>query len=59
MRFLRYVGSGFTTFGELLLTLREQKRWWLIPLVVVLSFFGVLLLLGQATPLGPFIYSLF
>jgi hypothetical protein len=34
-------------------------RWWLFPMIVVLLLFGMLLLLASATPLGPFIYTLF
>jgi len=55
----RQIRSGLGTFGELLGFLKNNKRWWLIPFVVVLGLFGLLIILGQATPLGPFIYSLF
>ena len=59
MRWFRKFGEGLTTFVELLGVLRGQNRWWVIPLVVVLLAFGVLLILAQATPLGPLIYTLF
>jgi hypothetical protein len=59
MRVFRLVRWGASTFGELIVVLRHQKRWWLVPLVVILLLFGILFLLGQATPLGPWIYSLF
>ena len=36
----------------------HNKKWWLIPIVVVLLGLGLLLLLG-GTPLAPFIYTLF
>ena len=40
--------------------LRERKKWWLAPLIVMLLVLGVLIILGQsAGPLAPFIYSLF
>jgi uncharacterized protein involved in exopolysaccharide biosynthesis len=38
--------------------LRQNKKWWLTPIVVVLLLVGVLLVLS-ATPLGPFLYPLF
>ena len=44
---------------ELFLYLWKNKLWWLIPLVVVLLIATMLLFLGQATPIGPFIYTLF
>jgi hypothetical protein len=59
MSALRQIRAGLGTFGELLTFFKENKRWWLIPFVVVLGVFGLLLILGQATPLGPFVYSLF
>ena len=45
--------------GELLAFLWQRKLWWLIPLVVVILLAGVLLVFGQATGVGPFIYTLF
>jgi hypothetical protein len=49
----------FRTIGELFQMFSRAGRWWLLPMVVVLMVFGLLLLLASATPLGPFIYSLF
>jgi hypothetical protein len=38
--------------------LRENKKWWLIPIIVVGVVFGLLLVLGS-TGAAPFIYTLF
>jgi hypothetical protein len=38
--------------------LHENKKWWLLPILIVLFLFG-LLLVATATPLAPFIYTLF
>jgi drug/metabolite transporter superfamily protein YnfA len=38
--------------------LRNSKKWWLLPIVVVLMLFGVLVLLS-GTAAAPFIYTLF
>jgi hypothetical protein len=38
--------------------LKENKKWWLIPILVVLLLFGLLILLS-GTSLAPFIYTLF
>ena len=43
---------------EFLLFLKENKKFWLIPLLAVLFLLGVLVLLG-GTAAAPFIYSLF
>jgi len=38
--------------------LRQNKKWWLLPIVVVLLVFGVLVFLS-GTAAAPFIYTLF
>ena len=43
---------------EFLLFLRENKKWWMIPILIVLSFVGLLVALG-GTGAAPFIYTLF
>ena len=49
--------------GELLVELwafmKERKKFWLLPIVVVLLLFGSLLVLTQGTVVAPFIYTLF
>lgn len=39
--------------------LREQKKWWILPLAGALLLFGVLIVLAQGSALAPFIYALF
>jgi hypothetical protein len=46
-------------FKEFLLFLREEKKWWLVPFVVILLLLGVLLAFAPTSPLAPFIYSFF
>ena len=38
--------------------LRQNKRYWLLPIVIVLLLLGVIIILG-ATSAAPFIYTLF
>ncbi len=38
--------------------LKENKRWWLIPIIITLALLGFMLFLGGG-PLAPFIYTLF
>ncbi len=59
MRALRSFFYKFTVVGELMTFLWKRKLWWLMPMVVVLLFFGMLIVFGQATGMGPFIYTLF
>jgi len=37
----------------------HNKRWWLIPIVLVLLLIGVLILLSGSSAIAPFIYPLF
>jgi hypothetical protein len=45
--------------GELWAFLRERKKWWLGPIILVLVLFGGLLVLAQGSAVAPFIYTLF
>lgn len=45
--------------GEFLEFLRQEKKYWLAPIVVVLVLFGILLVFAQSSAMAPFIYSLF
>jgi drug/metabolite transporter superfamily protein YnfA len=38
--------------------LKENKKWWLLPIIVVFLIFGLLILLSS-TGVAPFIYTLF
>jgi hypothetical protein len=39
--------------------LRERKKLWLLPILLVLVLFGALTMLTQGSALAPFIYTLF
>ena len=39
--------------------LKERKKFWLLPVIVVLLLFGVLIVLTSGSAIAPFIYSLF
>ncbi|MBZ0306200.1 MAG: DUF5989 family protein [Anaerolineae bacterium] len=45
--------------GELLVFLWRAKMWWLIPMVVALLLFTILIVVANAGPAGPMIYTLF
>ncbi len=51
--------SKFGILGELVVFLCRRKRWWLIPIIVVLVLFGILLIVAGVFNITPFIYSLF
>jgi hypothetical protein len=39
--------------------MRERKKFWLAPIVIVLLLLGALIVLGQGSAVAPFIYTLF
>ena len=39
--------------------LRERKKYWLFPIIIVLTLFGVLIVLSQGSAVAPFIYTIF
>ena len=45
--------------GELWAFLRARKKWWLLPIIVVMFLVGKLLIFDQGSALAPFIYSIF
>ncbi len=54
----RKAWAGLTTAGELLVYMVRRRQVALLPLVVVLLLFAGLLILAQASVVGPFIYTL-
>jgi hypothetical protein len=44
---------------ELWLYMKVRKRYWLVPLILVLLCFGLLLFVTQTSVVAPFIYTLF
>ena len=39
--------------------LKIRKKYWLIPIIIVLALFGALIVLSQGTAVAPFIYTIF
>ena len=39
--------------------LRTRKKYWLLPILIIMLLFGVLLVLAQSSAVAPFIYTLF
>jgi len=44
---------------EFLAFLKNRKKYWLIPIFVVLLIFGALIILSQGSAVAPFIYTIF
>lgn len=39
--------------------MRERKKFWLLPLILVMTLLGGLIFLAQGSAVAPFIYTLF
>lgn len=45
--------------GEFWAYLKVRKKWWLLPIIVVMLMVGSLIVFAQGSALAPFIYTLF
>jgi len=45
--------------SELWRFMRVRKKFWLLPIFVVLGLFGAIVVLTQGSAVAPFIYTLF
>ena len=45
--------------AELWAFMRERKKYWMIPILVMMVIFGGLVVLVQGTAVAPFIYTIF
>ncbi|MBN1406075.1 MAG: hypothetical protein JW946_06110 [Candidatus Omnitrophica bacterium] len=39
--------------------LKVRKRWWLLPIIIILVLLGVLIIFTESSAVAPFIYTLF
>ncbi len=39
--------------------LSVRKRWWLLPIVLMTLFVGILIVFGHSSAVSPFVYALF
>lgn len=39
--------------------IKERKKFWLIPIILVLVLLGVIIVLGGSSAIAPFVYTLF
>ena len=39
--------------------MKQRRKWWLLPIIVVMVAMGALLVFAQGSALAPFIYTIF
>lgn len=44
---------------ELLAFMQERRKFWLVPLIILLGFFALFIVLTSGSVVAPFIYTLF
>ena len=44
---------------ELITFLSRRKKFWLLPIVIIMIIFGGILILAEGSVVAPFIYTLF
>jgi hypothetical protein len=49
-------GRVLKEFSQFLL---QEKKYWLVPIVIVFVLFGLLIVFSQSSAVAPFIYTLF
>ncbi|MBS3083552.1 hypothetical protein J4423_02000 [Candidatus Pacearchaeota archaeon] len=52
------MSNNKSLLGETWDFLKVRKKWWLLPIVILLVIIGALIILGQSSVLSPFIYAL-
>ncbi len=45
--------------GELLGFFAANKRWWMLPMIIVILLTGIFIILAQTSAIAPLIYTLF
>lgn len=48
-----------TFLAELWAFMKHRKKYWLVPVIVMMAIFGGLVVLSQGSAVAPFIYTLF
>ena len=46
-------------FADLWDFMRERKKFWLAPIIIVMMLLGALIVFAQGSSLAPFIYTIF
>lgn len=49
----------FAIVRELFEFLAQTRKWWLMPIVLVLILVAALILIAESSAVGPFVYTLF
>ncbi|MFQ6063719.1 MAG: DUF5989 family protein [Methanosarcinales archaeon] len=51
--------SKLKAIAEIWAFMRVRKKFWLLPILILLLIFSALIVFAESSPLAPFIYALF
>ena len=51
--------ARFGILKELWDFMKTRKRWWLLPIIIMLVLLGLLIIFTEGSALAPFVYTLF
>ena len=56
---INIIGKNKGLLGEIWDFLKIRKKWWLLPIIIMILLVSVFIIFGANSALSPFIYSLF
>ena len=56
---INMIGKNKGLLGEIWDFLKIRKKWWLLPIIIMILLVSVFIIFGANSALSPFIYSLF
>jgi Family of unknown function (DUF5989) len=59
MSFFRTATRRVGIAGELVSFFASHKRWWMLPVILIVLLTATLIILAQSSAIAPFIYTLF
>ncbi len=48
-----------STILEFIRFISKRKKYWMLPIIIILIIFGGLIILSQGSAVAPFIYTIF
>jgi len=51
--------SQMSLAREMWAFLRMRKKWWLLPIILVMTLVGALIVFAEGSALAPFVYTIF
>jgi len=51
--------SKLSIFAEIWILMKEHKKWWIGPIIVLLVMIGIVIVFAESSAIAPFIYTIF